>query len=133
MGNILYIPVRSVTLTLFLLLPKVIFCLFLLATVTTSPPFFLSHLSSLLETPTCVSCLGPSVFSPPQPGELAYSHNIGHQEINYMRQARVSLKRKAYCRYCSPRKDLRSPPQYSHLILLITWPCNSLYTYYVPM
>lgn len=43
-----------------------------------------SHFSSLLETPTCLSCFGPSVFPPPQSGKLADSHSMGHQEINYM-------------------------------------------------
>lgn len=43
-------------------------------------PSPLSHFSSLLETPTCVSCLGPSVFHP-QPRKLAYSHNMGQKEL----------------------------------------------------
>lgn len=81
----------KVTVTLPLILPRV--------TSSSLPqsqplPPSLSHFGSLLETPTCVSCFGPSVFPPPQPDKLAYSHNMGHQVINYMRQAMASLKRR---------------------------------------
>lgn len=64
-------------------------------------PSFSFHFSSLLETPTCVSCLGPSVFPPRQPGKVAHSHNMGHQEINYKQQARAGLKHWFYSWYCS--------------------------------
>lgn len=54
-------------------------------------PSSLSHFSSLLETPTCVTCFGPSVFPSPQSGKLAYSHNMGHQKINYTQQAKTTV------------------------------------------
>lgn len=64
--------------------------LFHLVTVMTSPHCF-SNFSSLLGTPTCLSCFDPSVFPPPQPGKLAYSHNTGHREINYIQQETSGL------------------------------------------
>lgn len=45
-----------------------------------------SHLCGLLETPTCLSGFGPSVFPPPQAGRLAYIHSMGRKIINYMSQ-----------------------------------------------